>query len=51
MLYDWVLVFVLTAGPLPNPNVEVISYHATKQECLAVKGQKKNYICLPIDRN
>jgi hypothetical protein len=51
MIYDWVLVLILVPGPLPNANVEVISEHRTKQECVKAMGTKKNHICLPKDYN
>jgi len=51
MIYDWMLVLILVPGPLPNANVEVISQHRTKQQCIAALGTKKNHICLPKDYN
>jgi hypothetical protein len=51
MLYEWVLVLVLAPGPVPNPNVEVIDRYRTKQECVKAQGNRKNYICLPMDYN
>ena len=51
MIYDWVLVLILVPGALPNANVEVISEHRTKQECIKAQGHKKNHICLPKDYN
>jgi len=51
LIYEWVLVAVLVPGSLPNPGVEVVDYFKTKAECLAVKGNKQNHICLRRDRN
>jgi hypothetical protein len=51
MIYDWVLVLILVPGPVPNSNVEVISQHRTKQQCIKAQGTKKNHICLPKDYN
>jgi hypothetical protein len=51
MIYDWVLVLILVPGPVPNSNVEVVSEHRTKQQCVTAQGTKKNHICLPKDYN
>jgi hypothetical protein len=51
MIYEWVLVLILVPGPVPNPNVEVISQHRTQQDCIKAQVSKKNYICLPKDPN
>jgi len=48
---SWLLVLILVPGPVPNPNVEVISQHQTRQECVRAQGSKKNHICLPKDYN
>lgn len=56
MIYEWVLVLILAPGPVPigpvpNSNVEVVSQHRTKQDCIKAQGSKKNHICLPKDPN
>jgi hypothetical protein len=48
---SWLLVLILVPGPVPNPNVEVISQHKTRQECVKAQHNKKNYMCLPKDYN